>query len=291
MSKPRFSPLIPEKQVMALSGLVQLLVTGLKPYQTATIHLGFDGENSPDRMPAVVISKLPGGNWLLEIPFVPLSNWQQVFKFFQFTGWVDDPTVDFGVLAAGPRKLVEEPDHTQLCNAVLGSIEDLIMFGGYSSVPQFLVGDSRGQVVDLLGGKLYSLIKKYPSELNLIPPHAFELESRGDSPSKDAIRERVQRLESEAETKGISFYSTLGYMGVPRFLFLVDSSDDELQVYFWNGSDFVKCASPEIVQAVTCDDEELSTIAPVRTPTALVQKAWPKALALLDFEIDQEGES
>ena len=276
---------------MALFGLVQLMDAGLKTYQTATIHLGFEGESAPDKMPAVVISKLPGGNWLLEVPFVPLGNWQQVLKFFQFTGWVDDPTVDFGVLAAGPRKLIEEPDHIQLCNALLATIEDLVLFGGHSSIPRFLVGDGRGQLIDLLGGRLYSLIKKYPAELNLIPPQAFEFESSTDSSLKDAIRDRVQRLESEAESKGICFYSTLGYLGVPRFLFLVDSSDGDPVVYFWNGSDFVRCASPEIIQAMIGDNEEGSTVTPVRTPTALVQKAWPKALALLDFETNQDGEN
>lgn len=242
-------------------------------------------------MPAVVISRLPGGNWLLEVPFVPITDWQQVFKFFQFTGWEDGPAVDYGVLAAGPRKLVEEPDHTQLHDAVLGAIEDLILFSGQTSNPSLLVGDARGEIVDILGRKLSSLIKKFSAELNLISPQAFENDTQVGSSVKEDLRERVQKFESEAQDKGISFYSTLGYMGVPRFLFLVDSSNEEPKVYFWNGVDFVRCVAQEVIQSVIGANEDRSIFAPVRTPAALVKRAWPKALALLDFETIEEGDS
>lgn len=291
MQKQRFSPFVPEKLTAALSGLVQLMRTSLKAYQTATIHLGFEAESSPEKMPAVVISKLPGGNWLLEIPLLPISDWQQVFKFFQFTGWGDGPAVDYGVLAAGPRKLIEEPDQTQLCDAVLGAIEDLILFSGQTSSPILLIGDARGEVIDILGRKLHSLIKKFPVELNLLSPQAFEVDSQVGSSAKEDFHERVQKFEFEAQNKKISFYSTLGYLGVPRFLFLVDSSNEEPQVYFWNGVDFVRCVAPEVIQSVIGANNDSSTVAPIRTPAALVKRAWPKALALLDFETTEEGDS
>ncbi len=288
MEKPRFSPFISEKLAFAIAGLAQLIEEGLKEYQTATIYLGFGAEKQPEKMPAIVLSRLPGANWLMEIPVMPLRDWQPTLKLYQFNGWEDGPSVDFGTLAAGPKKLLEEPNQKHLCDAIISAIEDLILFSDYTSTPQLFVGDINGQLVDALNRKLYTLIKKFPTEINILPPRAFELESEADKSVDKKLKNRFQEYESEANAKGFAFYSTPGYLGVPRFLFLVDSSSENSKVYYWNGVDFVLCVAPEVVSAVTGKFEKGTVVAPMRTPAALVKKAWPKAIEHLDFDSTPE---
>lgn len=236
----------------------------------------------------MIVSRLPGSNWLLEIPIQPIYTGSEPLTSLIFSSWESGPAVDYGVPAFGPRKLYAEPDQQTLAAGLVNALEDLLLCSSAQGLPTLMFGDRSGKYADLLGRKFISLLNKHSEVISVLPPSAFRALSDETSELHASLKGEIARSEHLAEAQGFSFFTTTGYLGIPRFLFLVDSSEAEGIVYFWNGQRFAKCVDEQIVRSILDENEVDNRLLARRVPAAAVTRVWPKAIEKLGLDLGSD---
>lgn len=286
MKTQRISPFLSADIEEAAADVLALCWRKLTPYQTVTLHLSFADKQAPNEMPAIVLSRLPGGCWLLETPVIHLYVKGESVAPLVFRDWASRSAGDFGKWAFGPIKPIWEANEETLVATVITAIEDLFFCVPYSNVPRILIGDPEGNLTTCLGPKLDGLMTKHSGVLSTVPPTSFKSASTTQE-QLSRLHSQIELAEREAEQEGFQFFTTKGYCGFPQFLFLVEVGKSFSTVYVWTGHDFSRCFEPKILNSIITKDtrkaKEVVTLK--RTPAAAVSIGWPQALKKLGLEV------
>jgi hypothetical protein len=279
------TPFLSDALAVAASSLASLLWQTTPVYQTVSLYLGLEEQESPGKMPAVLITHLPGGNWLLEIPIAPLFLYEKEKTALILHSWEPQQGTDCGIPAFGPRRLICEPSPESLGEALIHALEDLLFCSTFTDEPKIYIGDHAGKVADLLGKQLGKYLSKHQDALALLPTTAFD---STDASSKDTVEKhqaQVAKGEQIAKQAGFSFFTTSGYLGLPRFLFLVDDNGESPMVFIWNGKKFLPCLQDEILESILAARKNSNSESIQPAPAAAVGLVWPKAMEKLGLNI------
>ncbi len=295
-----FSPLLQASLANGLESIAVLLNRRLLTHQTVTLL--FDSPNAqedPKKVPALLVSRLPGDDWVLELPLPPISPEDGLgtkVQFFIFNDWMGPGEEIAGSFSCGPKKLLHEPDAGTLANSMISAVEDLLLVADRMDVSRILIADKSGEVSDGLGKAISRLLNANSDSISLLPASSSFFDEAGLSaaPSKEEtqhISNQFLELESLLDEKSITFYATTCYMGLPRNLFVLDYSTNELTVSVWNGSSFVSCNEPHTIRAIRKRGQDPQPGGPKELPSIYVSNLWPEAFKRLGLPpISSDGE-
>lgn len=294
------SPLLQASVANGLESVAELLFKKLLAHQTVTMLFDSpDSQEDPKNLPALLVSRLPGDDWILELPLPPITPEDGLgskVQFFIFNDWIGPGEEIAGSFSCGPKKLIHEPDSRTLATSMLSAVEDLLLVADRMDVGRILIADKSGEVSDGLGKSITRLLSSNSDSISLLPACSsfFDEAELSYTPSKDQtqqIAKKFLELESLLDEKSISFYASTCYMGLPRNLFVLDYSTDELAVSVWNGSDFVSCKEPHTIRAIRKQGQEPQPGGPKQLPSVYVSNLWPEALKRLGLPLlSSEGE-
>ncbi|MFY8026326.1 MAG: hypothetical protein ACOVMF_00130 [Aquiluna sp.] len=294
------SPLLEPALAEGLEAITELLHKQLLSHQTVTL-LFEDPAAKPaaKEMPSLLISRLPGEDWVLELPLPPITSKQDLgskVRFFVFNDWYGPGEEIAGSFSCGPKKLLHEPDVRTLTGAVLSAVEDLLLVAEQLEVSRILIADKQGEVSDSMSRTLARFLAANDSSVGMLPANSdfFEVLSDAKGPqgkdSKDLSRQHF-KLKAQLDHRKIMFFATTCYMGLPRNLFALDYSDEHLTVSTWNGQDFVICNEQHIVQAICNQGTLPQPGGPTELAPIFVSDLWPEALVKLGLQVIESEES
>lgn len=293
-------PLLQPGLASGLEAVAELLHRHLLSHQTVTLLFEDPSAKAdPKDMPALLVSRLPGEDWVLEIPLPPITSKQSLgskVNFFIFNDWYGPAEEIAGSFSSGPKKLVHEPDARSLAIAMLSAVEDLLLVADQMEVSQILIADKNGEVSESLAKTWTRFLAANSNRINLLPASSkfFKHSSFDDEFSKKESREAVKqlfRLAAILDRKKIMFFATTCYMGLPRNLFVLDNSGNEPLVLVWNGQNFVACNELHITDSIKNKCEPLQPGGPQELPPVFVSDLWPEALVKLGLPtVEVEGE-
>jgi hypothetical protein len=242
-----FTPLLQPQLALGLESMAHLLQRDLLGYQTVTLLFDNPGaELDPRSLPALMVSRLPSEDWVLELPLPPFqrSAAQPKFDFLIFNGWLGPGDAIGASFSCGPKKLLHEADNRNFSAALLSAVEDLLLVSDHLDASRILIADKEGEVTDSLGKRLNKLMSHFPGVIDILPATSnfFEESDLSEATNQEELK-RLALASSELELfmdeRNLSFYATTCYMGLPRNLFVLDSSKDQPDVLVWTGHGFV----------------------------------------------------
>lgn len=293
-----FAPLLQPELANGLESVGHLLHRRLLSYQTVTLLFDTpDSESDPKNLPALMVSRLPSDDWVLELPIPPIDGPRagSRFDFLIFNEWLGPAEEIAAAFSCGPKKVIHEADAKSFCIALLSAVEDLLLVSGHSDASRIVITDKQGEVTDALGRSLAKLISESAGGIGILPAtSSFFDESDLNNPPNPEEVQRVARQFAEVEIlmneRSINFYATTCYMGVPRNLFVLDYSSNEMTVSVWNGSDFIHCKEEHIVRAIRKQGNDPQPGGPKELPAMYVSSLWPDALKKLNLPILRSDE-
>jgi hypothetical protein len=283
-------PLLENGLSAGVEAVAQLLHSHLLSHQTVTLLFEDPSANTdPKDMPALLVSRLPSEDWVLEIPLPPITSKQDLgsrVNFFIFNDWNGPAEEIAGSFSSGPKKLVHEPDSRSLTTAMLSAVEDLLLIADQMEVSQILIADKNGEISESLAKTWTRFFAANSKNVNLLPAGSefFKHSVFEDGFSRNESREAIKqlfRLTALLDRKKIIFFATTCYMGLPRNLFALDCSGNNPIVLVWNGQNFVTCNEVHINHAIQNNCKPLQPGGPQELPPIFVSDLWPEALAKL----------
>jgi hypothetical protein len=293
-----FTPLLQPQLALGLESMAHLLQRDLLGYQTVTLLFDNPGaELDPRSLPALMVSRLPSEDWVLELPLPPFqrSAAQPKFDFLIFNGWLGPGDAIGASFSCGPKKLLHEADNRNFSAALLSAVEDLLLVSDHLDASRILIADKEGEVTDSLGKRLNKLMSHFPGVIDILPATSnfFEESDLSEATNQEELK-RLALASSELELfmdeRNLSFYATTCYMGLPRNLFVLDSSKDQPDVLVWTGHGFVLCTEEHIVRAIQLQGDEAQPGGPKELPAIYASKLWPDAVRKLDLPMRQTDE-
>jgi len=292
------TPLLQAQLADELEAVGHFLHRRLLSYQTVTLLFDTpDSESDPKKLPALMISRLPSDDWVLELPIPSIDGPRagSRFDFLIFNEWLGPAEEIAAAFSCGPKKVIHEADAKGFSIALLSAVEDLLLVAGNSDASKILITDKQGEVTDSLGRSLAKLVSESAGAIGILPAtSSFFDESDLNNPPNPEEVQRVARQFAEVEIlmneRSLNFYATTCYMGVPRNLFILDYSSNDLTVSVWNGNDFVPCKEEHIVRAIRKQGDDAQPGGPKELPAMYVSTLWPNALKKLNLPILRSDE-
>jgi hypothetical protein len=288
-----FTPLLQPDLASGLEALAQLLQRSLLGYQTLTVLFETPGTESDSKnLPALMVSRLPSEDWILELPLPPLnkSASQPKFEFFIFNGWLAPGETIGASFSCGPKKLIHEADSKTFSAALLSAVEDLLLVSGNLDASKILIADNENEVTDSLGKQIKKVMTQFPGVVGILPATSnfFGESDQSDTQNQEELKQLAlasSELEVLISERNLSFFATTCYTGVPRNLFVLDSSKENPRVLVWNGRNFVPCEEDHIVKAIQMPGDVAQPGRPTELPAIYASKLWPDAIKRLDLPI------